>query len=44
MNYNILPITAWNQYYLAADATQGNIAYTQTVTTHTRKTQAENEN
>ena len=29
-----LPITACKQYCLAAGATQGNIAYTKTVSTH----------
>jgi hypothetical protein len=31
------PITACKQYYLAAGATQGNIAYTQTVVCYFKK-------
>jgi hypothetical protein len=31
MKNNSLPVTACKQYCLAAGATQGNIAYTQTV-------------
>lgn len=36
-----MPLTACKQYCLAAGATQGNIAYTQTVVSHYTKFQTE---
>ena len=37
-NISNLPITACKQYCLATGATQGNIAYTQTVSGHCKTT------